>query len=59
MVSKYNDKEIMALDRKEQIPSDDIICPRCGEKLQFREVGTSYEIKCPTKDCLKRTVRGI
>lgn len=57
--TKYTDVELTALEEKEINPEKQIFCPRCGEELGFREVGNSCEVKCPTKNCIKLTVRGI
>lgn len=59
MVIKYNKTESDALTRKEERPKEIVVCPRCGRKLVYKEIGNSYEIKCPTDNCLKRTVRGL
>lgn len=59
MAIKYNEKELGALTEKEMNPENVVICPRCGKELKFRSVGNSYEIKCSTSNCLKRTVRGL
>ena len=56
---KYNEIESTALTRKEENPNEIVFCPRCGSELSFKEIGNSYEIKCPTANCLKRTVRGL
>lgn len=58
-LAKYTDADLTALRQKETHPEKQVFCPRCGEEIGFRAVGSSYEVKCPTKDCLKLTVRGI
>lgn len=55
----YSEKELAALDKKAMQPDSVVICPRCGKELTYKAVGNSYEVKCPTKDCLKETVRGL
>lgn len=55
----YSEKELAALDKKAMQPDSVVICPRCGKELTYKAVGNSYEVKCPTKDCLKETVRGV
>lgn len=59
MAIKYTEKEIAALDEKAARPGAVVVCPRCGKELVYRAVGNSYEVKCPTEDCLKETVRGL
>ena len=59
MDAKYTEKELDALRKKENNTSAEVLCPRCGEALDYRAVGNSYEVKCPTRDCLKLTVRGL
>lgn len=34
-------------------------CPRCGQKLKYIEIGTSYGIECETKNCIAEYFRGI
>lgn len=58
-LARYTDAELAALEEKEINPEKQIFCPRCGEELGYREVGNSYEVKCPTQGCIKFTVRGI
>lgn len=58
-VTKYTDADLTALRKKESHPEEQVMCPRCGEEIGFRSVGSSYEVKCPTKGCIKLTVRGI
>lgn len=55
----YNDKEREALYEKAENSTAKVLCPRCGAELGYREVGNSYEVKCPTDNCLKLTVRGL
>lgn len=59
MVFKYNRKELAALDRKAENPESTVICPRCGKTLTYKSIGNSYEVKCPTANCLKETFRGL
>ena len=37
----------------------DIKCPKCGADLMFIQTGASYQIKCPTVDCINKIARGI
>lgn len=57
--TKYTEEEFAALERKEMYPEEQVFCPRCGKELGFRLFGNSCEVKCPTKGCIKLTVRGI
>lgn len=59
MLQKLTDTELDALDQKMENPDDVVYCPRCGRELEFRSVGNSCEVKCPTEDCIKETVRGL
>ena len=34
-------------------------CPRCGNNIIMEDKGTSYSVKCKTKDCIKAELRGI
>ena len=51
--------EIFALEEKALNPDKIVLCPRCGSKLQYREVGNSYEVKCLSTNCICETVRGL
>lgn len=59
MASNYTEKELNALEEKATHPEKVVHCPRCGKELNFRSIGNSYEVKCPTKDCLHETCRGL
>lgn len=56
---EYNEKELAALDKKALQPDSVVICPRCGKELLYSAVGNSYEVKCPTNNCIKEIVRGL
>lgn len=58
-LARYTEADLSALHKKEMDPEAQIFCPRCGEELEFRSVGSSYEVKCPTDGCIKLTVRGV
>lgn len=34
-------------------------CPRCKKTLIYTQLGTSYEVKCPTPKCISEIFRGI
>lgn len=34
-------------------------CPRCGNEIEVIENGSSYTVKCKTKDCIRADFRGI
>ncbi len=59
MDKKYTEAEIKAINDKFNAPKKVVICPRCGNFLQFRSVGSSCEVKCGTKDCLYDCIRGL
>lgn len=59
MGMKLSEREIEVLEDKAHSPQKQVLCPRCGKELYYHEVGNSYEVKCPTEDCIGFTVRGI
>lgn len=59
MVGKYTEAEVSAIDQKMESPEKIVICPRCGSELTYKSAANSFEVKCPTKDCLIGTVRGL
>lgn len=59
MDTKYSEKELYALEEKALNPNKAVLCPRCGSELQYRDIGNSYEVKCPSENCIRETVRGL
>ncbi|GBK65656.1 MAG: Imm3 family immunity protein [Paenibacillus macerans] len=39
--------------------NNDIVCPRCGKKLEFQGNLTSYRISCEDGECISLTARGL
>jgi hypothetical protein len=37
----------------------EIKCPRCGNEIELDIMGTSYDVKCKTRDCISAAFRGI
>ncbi len=56
---QLNEIEKAALRKKAENPTEVVRCPRCGAELSYRGVGNSYEVKCKTEGCIKRTARGL
>ena len=58
-----NEKSLNAVDRflsdLSKNGRSDVICPFCGTSLEYHETGSSYEVRCQTKNCLVETFRGI
>lgn len=40
-------------------PEINIICPRCGQKMTFDEVGSSHSVQCENESCIGYSIRGI
>lgn len=59
MASKYSEKEISAIDEKLCYPDKEVICPRCGKKLLYKEIGNSCRVSCETDNCLMANIHGI
>lgn len=59
MDTNYNIRELDALDKKIENPSQKVICPRCGKEILYKSVGNSCEARCSTNGCIKETVRGL
>lgn len=34
-------------------------CPRCGNEIIIQDEGSSYSVKCKTKNCIEAEFRGI
>lgn len=59
MATNYTYEEWKALDKKAMNPTDKVICPRCGNLLEYKSVGNSCEVKCKTENCIKESIRGL
>lgn len=59
MATKKTEEERNAIYEKAEHPERVVYCPRCGKELNYRGVGNSYEVKCPTEGCIKETVRRL
>jgi len=44
---------------KNEKPIENIICPRCGNKMVYDERGNSYVMTCETSNCINYGVRGL
>ena len=55
----FTEEEKNALREKFDNPSKDVVCPRCGKTLVYREKNGSSEVKCETPGCIHGTVRGL
>ena len=42
-----------------RIIQTDVKCPVCFDEVELYLTGDSYQIKCPTKNCVNINVRGI
>ena len=51
--------EYLAFREKESNPDKIVLCPRCGNRLIYKENGNSYTIICATDDCMNITCRGV
>ena len=51
--------EYLALEEKESNPDKIVLCPRCGNRLIYKENGNSYTIICATDGCMNITCRGV
>ena len=60
---EMTEQEIDALKRadKELFEKSEtsVRCPRCGNEIIVKEIGTSYTIRCKTEKCIAMTYRGI
>ena len=40
-------------------PEKRVICPRCGNEIDWREHGNSAIAYCKTPNCISGTIRGL
>lgn len=58
-LKKLKQPEINAINNKLAYPEAIVFCPRCGKKLEYFPVGNAAEVKCPTKNCIAGSSKGI
>lgn len=42
-----------------QYGKTEIKCPRCGNEIIIEDKGSSYSVRCKTKNCISDDYRGI
>ena len=55
----FTEQEIQAMEAKIRNPYTDVICPRCGRRLECHVWATAVEVRCETENCLLGSIRGI
>ena len=55
----YTKAEWDALSEKINAPEQHVICPRCGNDIDYKEVGNSISVKCFSEDCIFGGIRGL
>ncbi|MCL2053897.1 MAG: hypothetical protein FWG90_05580 [Oscillospiraceae bacterium] len=58
-IRDYTQAEIEALSEKLYNPERDVNCPRCGNEIDYREIGNSTAVKCLTSGCIFGGLRGL
>jgi len=58
-IRDYTEEEWDALWDKLDNPEKDVLCPRCGNEIIYKEVGDSISIECLTEGCIFGGIRGI
>ena len=56
---EYSDEEIEVLTRKLEHPDEEVICPRCGNRLIYTEYNCGCKVECKTKGCIRDAIRGL
>ena len=59
MSSDMNSKEIEALEEKLNNPLKKVICPRCGNLINYEKIGDSIVVECSTMNCIRDGIRGL
>ena len=55
----YTEIEWDALDEKLENPEQEVICPRCGNEIIYKEIGNSISVECLSADCIFGGIRGL
>ena len=55
----YTPSDWEAINKKLEHPEKHIYCPRCGNEIEYKEIGNSIAVSCKTKGCIFGGIRGI
>ena len=55
----YTEEEWGALHVKLYNPEQEVICPRCGKEIIYKEIGNSTSVECLTDGCIFGGLRGL
>jgi len=58
-VRNYTKTEWDALNEKMNNPEKEVICPRCGNEIEYEEIGNSISVHCLSEDCIFGGIRGL
>jgi formamidopyrimidine-DNA glycosylase len=58
-VRNYTKAEWDALNEKMKNPEQEALCPRCGNEIEYEEIGNSISVYCRSEDCIFGGIRGL
>jgi len=58
-VRNYTKAEWDALNEKMNNPEQEVLCPRCGNEIEYEEISNSISVYCRTEDCIFGGIRGL
>ena len=58
-IRDYTEAEWDALRDKMNNPDKTVICPRCGNEIEYEEVGNSISVSCLSENCIFGGLRGL
>ena len=58
-VRNYTEEEWAALNLKLNNPDWEVLCPRCGNNIEYEEIGNSISVSCLSENCIFGGLRGL
>lgn len=55
----YTQSDWDAINKKLEHPEEHIQCPRCGNEIEYTEIGNSISVSCKTEGCIFGGIRGL
>jgi len=55
----YTNEEWAALRLKLDNPDREVLCPRCGNEIEYEEIGNSISVNCISENCIFGGIRGL
>ena len=58
-IRDYTEIEWGALRKKLDNSDENVLCPRCGNEIIYKEIGNSISVECLSDNCIFGGIRGL